>query len=74
MVVFRSFYEKGLGLPTGSFLCGLLHYYGLEVTHLKPNSITQIAIFIHLCEGFLGITPVAEPPELIQIKCTNHHP
>jgi hypothetical protein len=52
MVVFRSFYEKGLGLPTGSFLCGLLHYYGLEVTHLKPNSITQITIFIHLCMGF----------------------
>jgi hypothetical protein len=35
----------------------LLHFYGLEVTHLKPNSIAQIAIFIHLCEGYLGIAP-----------------
>ncbi|RLN28886.1 orf3 [Panicum miliaceum] len=57
MVVFRSFYENGFGLPSGAFFQGLLHYYGLEATHLKPNSIAQIAMFIHLCEGFLGITP-----------------
>ncbi|RLN36464.1 orf3 [Panicum miliaceum] len=54
-VVFRSFYEKGSGLPSGAFFRGLLHYYGLEATHLKPNSIAHIATFIHLCEGFLGI-------------------
>ncbi|RLN09657.1 putative gypsy-type retrotransposon [Panicum miliaceum] len=57
-VVFRSFYEKGFGLPSGAFFWGLLHYYGLEAMHLKPNSIAQIAIFIHLCEGFLGIVPI----------------
>jgi len=56
-VVFRSFYEKGIALPEGAFFCGLLFFYGLEVTHLKPNSIAQIAIFIHLCEAFLGIAP-----------------
>jgi hypothetical protein len=56
-VVFRSVYEKGFALPTGAFFRGLLFFYGLEVTHLKPNSIAQIAIFIHLCEAFLGITP-----------------
>ncbi|RLN04201.1 orf3 [Panicum miliaceum] len=56
-VVFRSFYEKGFGLPLGAFFRGLLHYYGLEATHLKPNSITQIATFIHLCKGLLGIAP-----------------
>ncbi|RLN06925.1 hypothetical protein C2845_PM11G04180 [Panicum miliaceum] len=55
MVVFRSFYEKGFGLPLGAFFRGLLHYYGLEAMHLKPNSIMQIATFINLCEGFLGI-------------------
>ena len=38
-VVFRSFYEKGFALPTGAFFRGLLFFYGLEVTHLKPNSI-----------------------------------
>ncbi|RLN40608.1 orf3 [Panicum miliaceum] len=56
-VVFRSFYEKGFGLPSGAFSRGLLQYHGLGATHLKPNSIAQIATFIHLCEGFLGIAP-----------------
>ena len=52
-VVFRSFYEKGFALPVGTFFHELLFFYGLEVTHHKPNSIAQIAIFIHLCEVFL---------------------
>ena len=47
-VVFRSFYEKGFALPAGAHFRGLLFFYGLEVTHLKPNSVAQIAIFIHL--------------------------
>jgi hypothetical protein len=54
-VVFKSFYEKGFALPAGAFFRRLLHIYGLEVTHLKP--IAQITIFIHLCEGYLGIAP-----------------
>ena len=57
MVVFKSFYEKGFALPAGAVFHRLLHFYLLEVTHLKPNSIAQIAIFIHLCEGYLGIAP-----------------
>ena len=56
-VVFRSFYEKGFALPAGAFFRGLLFFYGLEVTHLKPNSVAQIAIFIHLCKAYLGIAP-----------------
>ena len=56
-MVFKSFYEKGFGLPAGAFFRGLLRFYGLEVAHLKPNSIAQIAIFIHLCEAYLGIAP-----------------
>ena len=44
-------------MPVGAFFRRLLFFYGLEVTHLKPNSIAQIAIFIHLYEAFLGITP-----------------
>ena len=55
--MFKSFYEKGFVLPAGAFFHWLLHFYGLEVTHLNPNSIAQIAIFIHLCEGYLGIAP-----------------
>ena len=56
-MVFRSFYKKGFTLPTGTFFRGLLFFYGLEVTHLKPNSIMQIMIFIHLRKAYLGIAP-----------------
>ena len=42
-------------MPAGAFFRGLLFFYGLELTHLKPNSIAQIVIIVHLCEGFLGI-------------------
>ena len=37
-VIFKS-YEKCFALPAEAFFCGLLHFYRLEVTHLKPNSI-----------------------------------
>ena len=57
IIVFRSFYKTGFALTAWTFFHGLLHFYGLEVMHLKPNSIAQIAIFIHLSEGYLRITP-----------------
>jgi hypothetical protein len=33
----------------------LLDFYELNLTHLNPNSILHVAIFVHLCEAFLGI-------------------
>ena len=56
-VVFVSFFERGFGIPIGDFFHGLLEYYGIEVTHLNPNSILDITAYIHLCEAFLGIPP-----------------
>ncbi|CAN6305118.1 unnamed protein product [Urochloa humidicola] len=56
-VVFTSFIERGLGLPTGDFFRGLLNFYGIELTHLNPNSILDISVFIYFCEGYLGIPP-----------------
>jgi hypothetical protein len=35
----------------------LLHYYGVELHNLNPNSIAQAAIFTAVCGGFLGIDP-----------------
>ena len=35
----------------------LLHYYGVELHNSNPNSITQAAIFVVVCEGYLGIAP-----------------
>jgi hypothetical protein len=57
IISFYHFSERGLALPTCSFFCGLLYFYGLELDHLNPNSICHIAIFIHFCEAFLGIEP-----------------
>jgi hypothetical protein len=29
----------------------------LNLTHLNPNSILQVSVFVHLCESYLGILP-----------------
>lgn len=52
---FLPFFRFGLSLPSGDFLRGLLHFYGINIHHLNPNSILQIAIFIHLCEAYYNI-------------------
>ncbi|KAK1653498.1 hypothetical protein QYE76_071303 [Lolium multiflorum] len=48
---------RGLSTPIHDFLRGLLFMYGLQLHHLTPNSILHIAIFITLCESFLGVQP-----------------
>lgn len=57
LVVFKSCFEQGFGLPCLSFFGGLLFYYGFELINLNPNSILHIAIFIYLCEAFLCVRP-----------------
>jgi hypothetical protein len=56
IVVFSSFFQHGFGLPACDFLCGFLDHYKIELVHLNPNSILQIAVFVHLYEAFLGIS------------------
>jgi hypothetical protein len=55
-LVFASF-EHDFNLPAGDIFYGLLYYYGLELVHLVPNSITIVSTFIHFCETYLGISP-----------------
>jgi len=55
-IVLAPFFINGLGLPICSFR-KLLDFYQILLTHLNPNLILQISIFIHLCEAFLGIDP-----------------
>jgi hypothetical protein len=40
--------------PLSSFFLTLLEYYGLQLQHLSPNSITLVANFIYLSEMFMG--------------------
>jgi hypothetical protein len=56
-VIYVSFLLHGLALPISPFFRGLLDFYHLNLTHLNPNSIMQISIFVHLYEAFLGVLP-----------------
>jgi hypothetical protein len=57
VVSFVTFHERGLGMPPSRFMWAIPHYYGVELHHLAPNSISQAAIFTAVYEGYLGIEP-----------------
>jgi hypothetical protein len=54
VVSFVSFHERGFGVPTGRFMRAFLFHYGVELHNLTPNSISQAAIFVAVCDGYLG--------------------
>jgi len=56
-VVFISHIPVGLALPISPFFLLLLEDFGLQLQHLTPHSILQVAIFVHLCEMFVGVRP-----------------
>jgi hypothetical protein len=58
VVSFVSFHERGFGVPAGRFMRAILYHYGVELHNLTPNSISQAAIFVAVCEGYLGIAPI----------------
>jgi hypothetical protein len=58
IVSFVSFHERGFGVPAGRFMRAILHHYEVELHNLIPNSISQAAIFVAVCEGYLGIAPI----------------
>jgi hypothetical protein len=55
--MFLSFLHRGLSLLAHKFLQHLLRVYEIQLWQLTPNSILHLAIFITLCESFLGIDP-----------------
>src|SRR4051794_17401580 len=54
-VMFVAFLVRRLSLPAHEFLRGLLFTYGIQLWQLTANSLLQVAIFVTLCEAFLGI-------------------
>ena len=56
-IMFAAFLYHGLSLPAHEFLRGILFTYGVQLWQLTPNSILHLAIFITLCESFLGVDP-----------------
>jgi hypothetical protein len=57
VVSFVSFHERGFGVPASRFMRAILHNCGVELHNLSPNSISQAAIFVAVCKGYLGIAP-----------------
>jgi hypothetical protein len=48
---------SGLMPLVSPFLLTLLDFYGIQLQHLSPHSFVLVAIFIHLCEMFVGVRP-----------------
>ena len=47
-------HERGFGVPIGRFMRALCVYYGVELHNFGPNSISLAAVFVALCEDYLG--------------------
>jgi hypothetical protein len=54
-VFFVAYALARLVPPMSSFFLMLLEYYRLQLQHLSPNSIALVAIFVHLCEMYVGV-------------------
>jgi hypothetical protein len=49
------FHKRGFTVPVSRFLRALCYHYGMELQNFAPNAISQAAMFVGVCEGFLGI-------------------
>jgi hypothetical protein len=56
-VIFLSFLDRGFALPTSDFPRQLLAFYNIKISDLGPHSVQQIALFVALCECYLGCPP-----------------
>ena len=43
-------HERGFGIPVSRFMRALCEYYGAELHNFSPNSISQAAVFVAVCE------------------------
>jgi hypothetical protein len=55
VVSFIRFHERGFMAPASRFMRALCFHYGVELHNFAPNTISQAATFVGVCEGFLGI-------------------
>jgi len=57
VISFAKFHCHGFGSPLSQSMWALCHHYGVELQHFSPNAITTAAIFVAVCEGYLGMMP-----------------
>jgi hypothetical protein len=53
----RGVRPGGAGAASVIFFLMSREYYRLQLQHLSPNSIALVAIFVHLCEMYVGVRP-----------------
>jgi hypothetical protein len=74
-IFFTTYALAELVPPLSSFFLTLLEYYELQLQHLSPNSITLVAIFVHLYEMFVGVQPsVRLFMRFFIMKAVSQHP
>jgi hypothetical protein len=57
IVLFTSYALAELVLLASSFFLMLLENYDLQLHLLTPHALALVAIFIHLCETYVGVQP-----------------
>jgi hypothetical protein len=55
VVSFIRHHECGFAAPASRFMRRLCHHYGVDLHNFTPNTISQAATVVSVCEGFLGI-------------------
>jgi hypothetical protein len=55
VVSFIRHHECGFAALARRFMRGLCHHYRVELHNFAPNTISQAATFVGVCEGFLEI-------------------
>jgi hypothetical protein len=56
-ILFTSYALARFALLASSFFVTLLENYGLQLHHLTSHANVLVAIFIHLCEMYVGVRP-----------------
>jgi hypothetical protein len=55
VVSFVWLHERGFTASVSRFMRGLCYHYGVDLHNFAPNTISQAATYVAICEGFLGI-------------------
>jgi hypothetical protein len=55
VVSLARLHERGFGVPADRFLRALGRHYEVELHNFAPNAISQAAVFVAICEGYLGV-------------------
>lgn len=56
-VLLMTHVERGFSLPPHPFFRGFLNFFGAQMHHFPPNTISYLAAFVSMCENFLGCHP-----------------